>query len=89
MTVAAVSYAYVSDSVHKGYFTEIDQRFIQEFQRLAESLAESSPALFLGLCWLTFSRLVLRRKANETYHVLSRDQREAAVTHFILALSDQ
>jgi hypothetical protein len=33
MTIGAVFYAYVSDSVHKGYLTEIDNLFIRDFQK--------------------------------------------------------
>jgi hypothetical protein len=51
-------------------------------------LAIRSPALFLRLCWLTSTRLVLRRK-RERARSLSQGQREEAFTRFRLASSDQ
>jgi hypothetical protein len=90
MTVGAVFYAYFSDSMPSAYLTDTDEAFIAEFQRWKLRFMESSPVLFVGLCWIVFSNLVLRRTGKEiNRNKLTREQREAAVTRFILALSDQ
>jgi hypothetical protein len=86
LTIVAVIYAYLSDSMPVGCLTETDRAIIADFQRFKTKLMESSPVLFVGLCWLSFSTLVLRRKPADA-HVQSakrtREQREAAITWFI------
>jgi hypothetical protein len=92
LTIVAVVYAYLSDSMPVGCLTETDRAIIADFQRFKTKLMESSPVLFVGLCWLSFSTLVLRRKpadARVQSAKRTREQREEAITRFILTLSDQ
>jgi hypothetical protein len=91
MTVGAVFYSYLSDSMPKAYLTETDEEVIADFQRLTSRFKRSAPALFVSHCWIEFCELVLRRaqKQEKIRHKLTREQREAAVTRFILSLSDQ
>lgn len=89
MTIAAVIYAYLSDSLPKDSLNEVDQRIIKDMQHLWSRILESSPVLFCGICWLLVKRLVFRHKRNPARRRLTREQREAATTKFILNLSDQ
>lgn len=89
MTVAAVAYAYLSDSMPANYLTETDAAFI--------SAAEWTARRFLALknirdvvafgsrMW----NVLLRRDPDRPIRKLERSQREVAVTRFILTLSDQ
>jgi hypothetical protein len=89
VTIAAVIYAYISDSMHRGYLTDIDALFIEDLQYLSRKFLESSPCLFFGLCWISILSVFPRRKTDVVHRKLEREQREAAITRFILALSDQ
>lgn len=89
MTVTAVVYAYLSDSMPEAYLTETDTAFIKAVQVTAQYLVAIRPIpKVVGIC----SRLrnfLLRRPADQPTRRLERSQREIAVTRFILALSDQ
>lgn len=97
MTIAAVVYAYLSDSMPEIILSETDKRFISDFQAGATRLRGRKPfqILFRGGSRLWgFTRLFLEKllpHSNKTQRgtKLTRAQREEAVTRFILALSDQ
>jgi hypothetical protein len=74
LTIGAVLYAYLSDSMP---MSDIDKVFIRDFQQLAEKPT---------LCFL-FSRL--QSTETVTSRKLNREQREEAVNRFVLSLSDQ
>lgn len=89
MTVIAVIAAYLTDSMPLHCITDTDQAFINNFQRLWSRLSESPPVLFIGLCWIILSKLVLRRRRTPIRMKRTREQRETSFTKFILTLSDQ
>jgi hypothetical protein len=89
MTIVAVVYAYLSDSMHQTYLTETDEKFIEAFQALYASASDAAFGLFCGSGWRTSSNAVLRRKRSKGRPVLSREARQQAVTRFMLVLSDQ
>jgi hypothetical protein len=89
MTIVAVVYAYLSDSIHQAYLTESDEKFIGTFQDLCARATKTSIGIWCGLCWRTLAGVVLRRKENSSRPVLSREARQQAITRFILVLSDQ
>lgn len=89
MTIAAVIYAYLSDSLLKDSLNEVDERIMKDMQRLWSRILKSSPVLFCGICWLLVKRLVFRHKRNLARRRLTRDQHQAVTTKFILVLSDQ
>jgi hypothetical protein len=96
MTVTAVVYAYVSDSMPKICLTETDEMMISYIQESSSQLATRQPFRFCTTLWSgRWSGLrslwypLSRRKTKKQHPSLSRAQREEAATRFILALSDQ
>lgn len=99
MTVVAVMYAYMSDSMSEPemYLSEIDKRFISNFQEAFAKLGSKSESRtttrfwsrFGGLAKQLLAKLLPESKKKERHKKLNRAQREEAITRFILALSDQ
>lgn len=80
LTISAVVFAYLSDSVAESYMTDTDISLIGGFQGITQRMLDKQPFRFL------FSTLRERNKARQKR---SRKQREEALNNFILSLSDQ
>lgn len=92
MTVTAAAYAYLSDSIPEMYLSETDNAFVADFQRTSSRIFARNSFLCLRQCWSllrSFISVHNQDKAKENHTKLTRNQREEAVTRFILALSDQ
>jgi hypothetical protein len=89
MTISAVIYAYISDSMSKECLNEADEMFIASMNSGLDWLSKTPTFLLCGRYWHLFSRTVLHRNPARDQRKLSRQQREAVATRFILSLSDQ
>jgi hypothetical protein len=102
MTIVAVVYAYSSDSMPAESLSETDYAIIadsrQFTERFLQRIYQVPPLVFVGLCWTSIDAFVYRPLLHPLFRPLfskkrhgklSREQRVAAVTRFILALSDQ
>jgi hypothetical protein len=89
MTITAVAYAYLSDSMPGAYLTETDAAFIDAFQSVVWRCLTVRPIPKIISVGYRVRNVLLRRSAGRPIQRLERSQREAAVTRFILALSDQ
>jgi hypothetical protein len=89
MTLTAVAYAYLSDSMPEADLTETDVAFIAAIGSFKKRIVAIPPSpQILVICKHVYGFL-LRRSPGRCVRKLERPQREAAVTRFILALSDQ
>ncbi|KAH7076241.1 hypothetical protein FB567DRAFT_608937 [Paraphoma chrysanthemicola] len=92
MTVTAVLAAYLSDSMPEEILSETDEMFISTFQQKLTRLVARpcfTKILHIWSCVWTIVTRMFRRDRSQPRQPLSRKQREAAFTRFILTLSDQ
>jgi hypothetical protein len=61
VTVAAVTYAYLSDSMPEDELRETDKAFITNYQTGIKRVTSYGPFLAIGLCWLTIQALLVRQ----------------------------
>ncbi|KAH7119139.1 hypothetical protein B0J11DRAFT_86453 [Dendryphion nanum] len=83
LTVGAIVYAYLSDSLPDWYLNETDKTVLSSIHSLLPS--DESIQAFRT----TAKRVILLGKRTKPSRKLSRSERQEAVTRFILALSDQ
>ncbi|XP_014551783.1 hypothetical protein COCVIDRAFT_20029 [Bipolaris victoriae FI3] len=83
LTLGAVVFGYFSESLPEGYFNEIDLALIDRmhFRQHLDSLRSKLAG------WK--DKALFRKQPSRRRRKLSRDERQEALTRFILALSDQ
>ncbi|KAF2249968.1 hypothetical protein BU26DRAFT_293113 [Trematosphaeria pertusa] len=91
MTIIAVIYAYLSDSLPEACLNEIDKKQISNFQAGLKASSAARILRSLRGCCGTLKRRLAHEKEEHVPHrrKLNRVQREEAITRFILCLSDQ
>jgi len=90
LTVLAILYGYLSDSLPDVYLNETDRAIIDYFQRRPRWLHRM--VSFFGFPLVVYRKISRRIQSDpsnpESTHI-GRQKREEAVTKFVLALSDQ
>ncbi|USP74767.1 hypothetical protein yc1106_02041 [Curvularia clavata] len=83
LTLGAVVFGYLSESLPEGYFNEIDLALVTQmhFKNKLDSLRSTLAA------WK--DKALFRKQPSPRRRKLSRGERQEALTRFILALSDQ
>ncbi|KAF2871605.1 hypothetical protein BDV95DRAFT_594689 [Massariosphaeria phaeospora] len=92
MTIAAIIFGYLSDSLPDWYLNDLDKAMITKFQTKAVQFQSLKSISYLGSKWFTLKAWIHKRlglQPPQPSPKLDRRECQEAVTRFILSLSDQ
>jgi hypothetical protein len=87
-TIIAIIWGYLSDSLPDWYLNETDKHIVSSFQLWLASKRVNRRVKWLWTKLKQWTLLIFGKRPGPKYKML-RDERQEAVTRFILSLSDQ